>query len=592
MQSEARFEQLLQQAKAAREQGRLDQAAALLDRAEQAHPGRAGLLAERAQLLYARGRYPEAFQQIRQAIAAKPNQPDDYLLLGSIFREAGHPQDAHNCYRACLELSPGKVSAMICLGNLARDQRQTREARLCYEQALQAKPGDPNVQTNLASILCDTGHTGEAIRLLESSLRTRPAALTHSNLLLTLHYDSQTAPERIASEQRAWAALYAKAIRRLPLRNDWSAARRLRLGFVSADFKQHPVGRLVESLWRHLDREQFEMVAYDAGTRLDGLSEKLRTLTNRWQSLQGLSDADAAELIRRDAIDVLFDLSGHTAGNRLLIFAHKPAPMQATWFGYPNSTGLDAIDWRLSDALSDPPGANESRYTEKLLRLPSAPWLYKAPEEPLPIRPLPHTRGEPFTFGCLNNPAKTSEASLAAWIAILRLCPKARLMLMTRDDEDYQQQLRQRFALQGVSASQLLLVVPGTPRQFYEYPYQVDLLLDPFPYNGAVTTCDALWMGIPVISVVGSSYVSRQGVCVLSLLGLSEWLCATPEDYVQRAVALAQTPAVLAAGSPGLRARLQNSPFMDYPQFARDFANAIRSAWQESARAASDSTPR
>ena len=174
MQSEALSEQLLQQAIAARDQGRLDQAAALLDRAEQAHPGGVGLLAERAQLLYARGRYPEAFQQIRQAIAAKPNQPDDYLLLGSIFREAGHPQDAHNCYRACLELSPGKVSAMICLGNLARDQRQTREARLCYEQALQAKPGDPNVQTNLASILCDTGHTGEAIRLLESSCARAP----------------------------------------------------------------------------------------------------------------------------------------------------------------------------------------------------------------------------------------------------------------------------------------------------------------------------------------------------------------------------------------------------------------------------------
>jgi len=189
--------------------------------------------------------------------------------------------------------------------------------------------------------------------------------------------------------------------------------------------------------------------------------------------------------------------------------------MQATWFGYPNSTGLDAIAWRLTDALSDPPGENESRYTEKLLRLCGAPWLYKAPEETLPIRPLPHTRGEPCTFGCLNNPAKTSEATLAAWIAILRLCPQARLVLMTRDDEDYQQQLRRRFALQGVSESQLLLVVPGTPRQFYEYHYQVDLLLDPFPYNGAVTTCDALWMGIPVISVVGSSYVSRQGLCVL-----------------------------------------------------------------------------
>ena len=550
------------------------------------------MLAERAHLLYARGRYPEAFQQIRQAIAAKPNQPDDYLLLGSMFREAGHPEDARNSYRACLELAPGMVSAMICLGNLARDQRQTREARLWYERALQAKPGDPNIQNNLASILCDTGHTGEAIRLLENSLRTRPDALTNSNLLLTLHYDSQTTPERIASEHRAWAALYAKGIRRLPLRNDCSATRRLRLGFVSADFKQHPVGRLAEALWRHLDREQFEVAAYDAGTRQDGLTERLRALADRWQSLQGLDDADAAELIRREAVDVLFDLSGHTAGNRLLAFARKPAPMQVTWFGYPNSTGLDAIDWRLTDALSDPPGVDESRYAEKLLRLGRAPWLYKAPEDSLPLRPLPHTRGEPFTFGCLNNPAKTSEASLAAWIAILRLCPRARLMLLVRDDEDYQQQLRRRFALQGVSESQLLLVVPGTPLQFYEYHYRVDLLLDPFPYNGAVTTCDALWMGVPVVSLAGSSYVSRQGVCVLSLLGLGEWLAATPEDYIQRAAMLAQSPAGLAAASPGLRARLQASPFMDYAQFAREFTKTIHFAWQESARTISCPTPR
>ena len=160
-------------------------------------------------------------------------------------------------------------------------------------------------------------------------------------------------------------------------------------------------------------------------------------------------------------------------------------------------------------------------------------------------------------------------------------------MLMARDDEDYQQQLRQRFTRQGVSESQLLLVVPGIPLQFYEYHYHVDLLLDPFPYNGAVTTCDALWMGVPVLSVAGSSYVSRQGVCILTLLGLSEWLATTPEDYVQRAVALAQSPAVLAAASPGLRARLQNSPFMDYPRFAGEFAKAIRSAWQETARSAS-----
>ncbi len=588
MQAKDRSGQFLAQAKTARDQGRLDQAESFLAQAEKANPGDPALLAERAQLLFARGRYPEAFQQIRQAIAARPNQPEDYLLLGNIFRESGHSDEARDCFGACLELSPGMVSAMLCLGNLARDQRKTRDARQWYERALQAKPGDPNVQSNLANVLCDLGQTAEAIRLLETSLRTRPDALAHSNLLLTLHYDSQITPEHIAREQRRWAGLYAKGISQLPLPSDRSSLRRLRLGFVSADFKQHPVGRMMEVLWRHLDRKDFEVVAYDAGSRKDALGDKLRTLADRWQSLQGLDDAAAAALIRRDGVDVLCDLSGHTAGNRLLVFAHKPAPVQMTWFGYPNSTGLDTVDWRLTDDLADPPGSSESNYTEKLLRLPGAPWVYRAPQESLPVRALPHTRGQPFTFGCLNNPAKSSEASLAAWMAILRRCPGARLLLLTRQDDEYQQQLRQRFAQQGVAESQLVLVPPGTPAQFYEYHYQVDLLLDPFPYNGAVTTCDALWMGVPVLTVAGASYVSRQGLCVLSKLGLPEWIATTPKDYVDRAVQLAHEPGALAAASSRLRARLERSCFMDYPRFASEFTEAVRRAWQDGAGGIAD----
>jgi protein O-GlcNAc transferase len=538
-------------------------------------------LRETAEALFAQGNHSEAFKQVRQAIALDPQQPGCYVLLGHIFRETGHPAEAHDCYRACLELAPDHVTALICLGNLARDQRQTHEARLCYERALQVKPGDPNIQCNLANVLCDVGDMAEAIRLLEASLCTHPTPLTHSNLLLTLHYDSRVTPERLHSEHRAWAARYASGIPRLPLRNDFKPERKLRLGFVSADFKNHPVGRLMEVLWRHLDRELLDLVVYDAGTRQDQLTDKLRTLAGPWKSIHGLDDAGAAALIRDDRVDVLFDLSGHTAGNRLLVFAHKPAPIQVTWFAYPNTTGLETMDYRITDALADPPGEAERRYTEKLVRLPHTAWLYRAPEEELPVRPLPCTRGQPFTFGCLNNPAKASEASLSAWAAILRQVPESRLLLLARNDEDSLHELRGRFRREGVNDAQLCFVPQAAPQQFYQYHYDVDLMLDPFPYNGAVTTADALWMGVPVLSLAGGTYVSRQGVCLLTNLGLEDWICRSVGAYVQKAVTFARSPRPLVAMSSALRPRLQQSPLMDARVFAQAFSGQIRAVWRQ-----------
>jgi predicted O-linked N-acetylglucosamine transferase (SPINDLY family) len=501
------------------------------------------------------------------------------LLLGNIFREAGQPDQARNCYGACRELAPDNVTALICLGNLARDQRRSREARLWHTRAWQLRPNDPHIQSNLAVILGDAGDTAGAIRLLESSLRLQPAPLSHSNLLLTLHYDSSVAPERLADEHRVWAGRYAREVPRLSPANDFEPERKLRLGFVSADFKQHPVGRLIEALWRHLDGAQFEVAAYDTGTRPDSMTERLRQLAGRWRSLKGLNDDAAAELIRGDRVDVLFDLAGHSAGNRLLVFARKPSPVQITWFGYPNTTGLAAVDWRLTDAVSDPPGECEERYVERLLWLPQAAWIYRAPEEDFPLQPLPFTRGLPFTFGSLNNPAKASEASLAAWEAILRQVPESRLVLLAQQDEDCQQLLRERFQRAGIQPARVCLVPQGAPRQFYQYHYEIDLMLDPFPYNGAVTTADALWMGVPVLSLRGHTYVSRQGACLLGRLGLGEWICADADEYVRLAAACARNPLPLAALSETLRSRLQNSPFMDYRRFATDFAAAIRSAW-------------
>ena len=535
-----------------------------------------------AQAKYQLGRLAEAFPCIREAIGVRADKVDYYLLLGHIFRKAGHPDDAANAYHACRELQPDFVPAWIALGGLAREQRKARDARVFFESALKLRPHDPNIQTNLATVLADAGWVRESIELLEAALRTNPAAhLAHSNLLLTLHYDSGTTPERLAAEHRLWAQRHVVARPRAPRPSDLAPERRLRLGFLSADFKNHPVGRFMEVLWRHLSRDAFEVIAYDAGTATDNLTASLRLQARSWYSLAGLSDREAAARIRKDGVDVLCDLSGHSAGNRLLVFSEKPAPIQATWFAYPNTTGLTAMDYRLTDELADPVGSSESFYVEKLLRFKQIAWLYRPPDVAYGIRPLPHSRGQPFTFGCLNKPAKASAASLAAWAEILRRCPKARLRLQTQDDADRLEDLSRELIRAGARADQLQFVHPGPPEQYYESHYDVDLMLDPFPYNGAVTTADALWMGVPALSLAGHTYVSRQGVCLLRNLGLEDWLCGSPEEYVQKGVHAAEQPQSLAALNTELRDRLTHSPMMNYAGFAAEFESLLRDAWRK-----------
>ena len=534
-----------------------------------------------AQANYQLGKLPEAFQGVRQVIGLGSRNSDCYLLLGHILRQAGHAGDATDAYRACLELQPDHVTALMALGNLSREQRQTRTARQFFEAALKLRPNDPNILTNLATVLGDVGLIHESIQLLESALRANPAAReAHSNLLLTRHYDADTTPELLARDHRLWADRHASGIPRLKLLVDRDPERKLRLGFVSADFKNHPVGRLMEVLWRHLSPELFDIFVYDSGTLADSLTALLRPRAHTWRALAGMADDTAATLIQQDRIDVLFDLSGHTAGNRLLMFARKPAPLQVTWFAYPNTTGLPAVDLRITDDLADPPGLCESRYVEWLLRFKRMAWLYRPPDTGHSVKPLPHTRGHPFTFGCLNNPAKTSTASLDAWAEILRGCPAARLLLLVRDDSDYLADLTRRFVDAGAQAGQLKFVHSAPPTQFFDYHYEVDLILDPFPYNGAVTTCDALWMGVPVLSLAGDSYASRQGVTLLTNLGLKEWIADSVPDYVHKAIEAATHPQPLAALNTELRGRLTGSEVMNYAGFSNEFTTLVREQWR------------
>jgi predicted O-linked N-acetylglucosamine transferase (SPINDLY family) len=421
----------------------------------------------------------------------------------------------------------------------------------------------------------------EAIAALRRSLAIRPnAPPIHSNLLLTLNYSSKLTPEEVAAEHVKWAEAFAPPVPPSPVPTDPSPDRRLKIGYLSADFRAHTVAGFIELLLTHHDRDKFHVTAYANVPRPDETTEELRRLADDWRPVAGLTDDQAAAQIRTDKIDVLIDLSGHTAGNRLAVLARRPAPVQCTLFGYPNTTGLEAVDYRITDAVSDPPGTTEHFYTERPLRLSGLPWAYRPPAGAPDVTPLPALSQPEFTFGCLNNAAKISDACLEAWARILKEVPAARLVLLSGQSQAGADRLAARFAAAGVAADRLRLV-SRLPKPAYFATYlQFDLALDPFPYNGGVTTCDASWMGVPVLAVAGRSYVSRQGAAILTHAGLQQFVADSPDALVELAKAWAGKPDALANQRLKLREQL-TATVADGPGYVRRLEAGVRTAWRE-----------
>ena len=540
-----------------------------------------------ADRLWALGELPAAFQTIKQALAVQPHNAGALRVLGKIFAAAGHAEEADAAYRASLELDPTGVGTWMSLGLLCRDRRQTGEARRCFEHAVSLRPDDPFLISNLAVVLGDSGQVSESIRQFEQALRLHPQAMTaHSNLLLTLHYAPEGTPDRLRLEHQRWAARHAPAVpprygavrRRLGDGVGRSGAEpgRLRVGFLSGDFRRHPVGRMLSALWRQWTTTEVRVHAYETGGLADELTADLRARADVWRRIDGLSDEAAADQLAADQIDVLIDLSGHTAGHRLGVLNHRPASVQLTWFGYPNTTGLSTVDYRLTDAEADPLGVDD-RYSERLIRLPQVGWIHEPTELDLPVLPRPSARGERFTWGCLNNPTKVHSGCLEVWGRILSAVPNSRLLLLAREDDEARGRIGDGLRSAGARSEQWVFVSPTSSRQFCEYHHGVDVMLDPFPYNGAVTTADALWMGVPVLGIRGDSYHSRQGWMIARAMGLEGWSCPSPEALISRAVELAQAPGAIQSLSSTLRPRLQASPLMDHAGFARTLLGILHS---------------
>jgi protein O-GlcNAc transferase len=487
--------------------------------------------------------------------------------------------------RAALRLRPDNAEWHSNLGSLLQAKGFLTEAEESYRRAQALKPAASFVSENLGSVLTAQGRMDEALAVYREGLRRNPShARIRSNLLLALNYLADQEPTEVLREHRAWEQ--AQCMVQAPVRvfaNDLNPDRRLRIGYLSPDFRTHSVAYFLEPLLASHDHDAFEIYCYSDVPRPDATTVRLQAMADHWCEIAGLSDADVVALVMADGIDVLVDLAGHTACNRLSVFARRPAPVQVSWLGYPNTTGLPAMDCRITDALADPPG-REAYHTEKLVRLEDCFLCYLPPSDAPEVEPLPAERNGFITFGSFNNLAKMQPGVIALWSEILRVVPEARLLLKNPSltDSATREWIATMFESHGVGRGRLeLLGHTPTPREHLMLYGRVDIALDTFPYNGTTTTCEALWMGVPVVTLAGETHAGRIGVSLLTSLGLTQLIAETKEEYIACALNLCSSPEQLVVSRASLRDRLSCSPLCDAGRFACRMESAFRAIWQE-----------
>jgi protein O-GlcNAc transferase len=527
------------------------------------------------------GSLDAALALLQRAAALRPDAAVCRNNLGQVLERLGRYDEAARCYEAAIELDPTYAEAHNNLGYVLARQDRLAEAAHLYRKAidLDARYAEPH--TNLGNLLKDRGELDAAIESYRRAIELRPdLSELHSNLLLTLHYHPDYSPAALEREHRAWAERHVTPLKpaRRPHGNRREPDRRLRVGYVSPDFREHPMARFVLPLFREHDRRQFEVFTYSDVTRPDAVTELIREHVDRWRDVATLDDQKLAELVRADGIDILVDLAAHSAHNRLLAFARKPAPVQITYLAYCSTTGVDAIDYRVTDRFLDPPG-QASHYIETSIYLPHCYWCYSAPPLPDSARPSSARRaGEP-TFGCLNNFAKLTDYTLGLWGRLLRRVPEARLLVYARA-EAHRVRVSAALRQAGVDETRLQFVGLQPFADYLETYRRIDVALDPHPYGGGTTTCDALWMGVPVVSLAGGTAVSRAGSTLLSHIGLDELVAGDDEQYIELATALLREADRLRTLRNQLRARMESSPLMNAPQFARGLEAAFRTGWR------------
>jgi predicted O-linked N-acetylglucosamine transferase (SPINDLY family) len=567
---------------ALQEIGRADEALAAFDRSIALKDDDASVHCNRGATLLEAGRFEEAIAACHRAIALEPGHAEAHYNLGCAWRLEGDSDRAIAALSRAIELKPDHALAHNNLGITFHARGSADLAIAALHRAIELRPDFAEAHNNLGNVLKDQGRLDDALAELRTALRLKPEfARAASNLLITLHFHHELDAQKILAEHRRWARRYAEplAAEIRPHANDRASDRRLRVGFLSPDLRDHPVGQSLLPLFQYRDCRQFAVVGYSDVPAPDRLTDQLRAAADEWHETVRLGDAELAERIRADRIDILVDTTLHTAHNRMLVFARKPAPVLVTMLGPPVTTGLVTMDYRLTDPYLDPPGTSDADYTERSIRLPHCFWIFHPPEPAPPVSALPALRKGFVTFGCLNQLAKVTPPALELWRTILQAVPGSRLVLQSPRGS-HLDAIRAHFAAGGIAADRLEFVMRTARGAYLERFQDLDLCLDPFPFNGHTSTFDALWMGVPVITLAGRTAVGRGGASILSNAGLPELVARTPEEYVMIAVAWARNLARLAEVRAGLRGRIRTSVLVDGRQYAGDVAAAFRGMWR------------
>lgn len=600
--------------------GRDAEALQWLERAIAQREGYEGALMNAGGLLQKMGRLDEAAAMYCRAIEAAPESPAAHNNLGNVLMSLGRRVEAEASFRRTLSLEPGAAVAHSNLANALRELGRHAEAEVSAREAVRLAPDLPEAHYNLGNILQAQGRASESVASLRRAIELRPAyrearnslgnsfkdlgrldeaeqsflpamALdpgdrdARSNFLLLLNYTSKHSRAKVHAEHLEWAARHEAPLvsMRSAHRNGRDPGRRLRIGYVSGDFRRHSVAYFIEPVLERHDRKAFEVYCYSNVALPDPMTARLLGLADHARNIFGMGDTDAAKTVRDDGIDLLVDLSGHTAGNRLGLFALRPAPVQATYLGYPNTTGLGAIGWRITDVHADPPGDGDEFHSERLARLRGSFLSFQPPADSPGVQAPPSIANGFVTFGSFNVLPKIGTEVIRTWARLLERVPRSRLLLkaLGLGDPGSRAQVIEAFGREGVPAGRIsvLPMEPSLQAHLARY-HEMDIALDPFPYNGATTTLEALWMGVPVVALAGDRHSGRVGASILANAGLANLVARDVGNYVDVAAGLAGDAAVRSELRRAMRGRIAASPLLDRVGFMLALEGAYREMWK------------
>lgn len=566
---------------ALKDEGRLPEATAAFERAAALNPQDFVACNNLGNVLKEQGRIAEAIATYGRALSLNAGYVEAHANLAVALRdEERHAEAVSSCRRA-LALRPDHAAAHRNLGGLLRDQGRLTEARASFQQALALDPGDAGAHANFANLLVDEGRADAAAESYQRALALQPHDMAaHSGLLMSQHYRTDISPAAHLAEALRFGERFDGLASRRDFPNDRTPARRLRIGYVSGDFREHPVGYFLPNALEAHDRRAVQIFCYANDAKVDAVTERLKRATDGWRAIAGMADAEAAALIAQDEIDILVDLSGHTAKNRLRLFALRPAPVQASWLGYFGTTGLAAIDYLVMDATAVQPG-EERWYREAIARLPHGRFCYAPPRDAPAVAPPPSRLRGHVTFGSFNNLAKLNAHVVRLWAEVLNAVPDARLVLKWRslDDEGVRRRLADAFTAAGVAEGRLELRGFSPHLDMLAQYADIDIALDPLPFGGGLTSCEALWMGAPIVTLAGDRPAGRQTAAFLDSIGFGDGVARSLPEYVARAAALAADPVRLADMRAGARQRMARSPLCDGALFAPALEAAFRQMW-------------